>query len=329
MEYRTLGRTGLQVSVLGMGGVFISAGSATRREGILAIRRAAELGVTYFDTAPTYSDSEEVLGTALEDVPGPVIVSTKLGGRPEPFDPRDPVHLRRSVEESLRNLRREYLDLLLIHEPDRPGQYDWFTDPDHYTGPVCEVLADLQREGLVRHTGVGGTTAYELAHIVATGQFDVVLTAFNYSLLWREAGIEILPAAAAQGMGVIIGSALQQGALARRYDEEVANGARWLSSPRRAQFRALYALLNDLQMPVAEAALRWVLSNPAVSTVLMGARSVSEVELNAAAVEEGPLPEDVLRRLDEIAAMVPFRPFEEPLVLPFGRSQRMGPGRAR
>jgi len=164
---------------------------------------------------------------------------------------------------------------------------------------------------------------------VATGQFDVVLTAFNYSLLWREAGIEILPAAAAQGMGVIIGSALQQGALARRYDEEVANGARWLSSPRRAQFRALYALLNDLQMPVAEAALRWVLSNPAVSTVLMGARSVSEVELNAAAVEEGPLPEDVLRRLDEIAAMVPFRPFEEPLVLPFGRSQRMGPGRAR
>jgi len=221
------------------------------------------------------------------------------------------------------------LDLLLIHEPDRPGQYDWFTDPDHYTGPVCEVLADLQREGLVRHTGVGGTTAYELAHIVATGQFDVVLTAFNYSLLWREAGIEILPAAAAQGMGVIIGSALQQGALARRYDEEVANGARWLSSPRRAQFRALYALLNDLQMPVAEAALRWVLSNPAVSTVLMGARSVSEVELNAAAVEEGPLPEDVLRRLDEIAAMVPFRPFEEPLVLPFGRSQRMGPGRAR
>ena len=118
-------------------------------------------------------------------------------------------------------------------------------------------------------------------------------------------------------------------ALARRYDQEVATGARWLSSPRREQYRRFYALLDDLRCPAAELALRFVLSNPDVSTVLMGARSVSEVELNVAAAEAGPLEEDVLARLDEIAAMVPFRPFEEPFVLPFGRPGRSGPGPAR
>ncbi len=328
MEYRTLGRTGLQVSALGMGGLFISSHGGPRDEAILAVRRAAELGVTFYDTAPGYYDSEEVLGAALEGVGGSLVLSTKLGGRPEPFDPRDVALLRRSVEESLRNLRRDRLDLLLIHEPDRPGQYDWFTDHERYTGPVCDLLSALKREGLVRYTGLGGTTAYELPPIIATGQFDVVLTAFNYSLLWREAAREVLPAATAQGMGIIIGSPLQQGALARRYDAEIDHGARWLSRPRRAQYRALYALLSDLQLPAAEVAIRWVLSNPDVSTTLMGARSVSEVELNVAAAEAGPLPEDVLARLDEIAAMVPYRPFEEPFVLPFGRPERRGPGRA-
>ena len=157
----------------------------------------------------------------------------------------------------------------------------------------------------------------------------MVLTAFNYSLLWQEALLEVLPAAKRQGMGIVIGSPLQQGALARRYDEEVNNGARWLSSPRRAQYQALYAFLDEIGMPIHELALRFVISNPDISTTLMGARSVAEVEDNVAAVEAGPLPEDVLARIREIAAMVPFRPFEEPFGLPFGRPERNGPGMAR
>jgi aryl-alcohol dehydrogenase-like predicted oxidoreductase len=180
----------------------------------------------------------------------------------------------------------------------------------------------------MRFTGLGGTTAYELPRIIRTGRFDVVLTAFNYSLLWREAEIDVLPAAVAAGMGIVIGSPLQQGALARRYDAEVNDGAAWLSPPRRRQFQALYALLDDLDMPIAELAIRFVLSNPDISCVLMGARSPEEVEHNVAAAERGALPSDVLRRLDEIAKMAPFRPFEEPFGLPFGRDYR-GPGPAR
>jgi len=327
MRYRTLGKTGLEVSELGLGGLFVSSVGGPYAEARAAIHRALDLGVTYIDTAPGYRDSEEVLGKALEDVSKPYILSTKLGGRPQPFLPQDRDCLMRSVEESLRLLKREHIDILMIHEPDRPGQYDWWSDWETFDGPVMEVLDQLRTEGVIDYIGLGGTTAYELPHIIRTGKFDVVLTAFNYSLLWREAEIAVLPAAKEMGMGVIIGSPLQQGALARRYDEEVRHGARWLSPPRRAQYLALYAFLDELRMPLPELALRFVISNPDISTTLMGARSVQEVEQNVAAVEKGPLPEDVLRHLDEIAAMVPFRPFEEPFGLPFNRPYK-GPGHA-
>lgn len=188
-----------------------------------------------------------------------------------------------------------------------------------------EVLDELKQDGIINFTGLGGTTAYEIPHIIRTGKFDVVLTAFNYSLLWREAEIAVLPAAVEQGMGIIIGSPLQQGALARRHDEQVNCGARWLSPPRRAQFQSLYAFLDETGIPLPEMGLRFVLSNPHVSCTLMGARSVAEVEQNVAAVGKGALSLDVLKRLDEIAAMVPFRPYSEPFGLPFGWNYR-GPG---
>jgi aryl-alcohol dehydrogenase-like predicted oxidoreductase len=327
MRYRTLGKTGLQVSELGMGGLFVSSFGAAREEGCRAVRRALELGVNYVDTAPGYLDSEEVLGVALDGVEQPYVLSTKLGGRPQPFDAQDKDALRRSVETSLRLLGRDHIDILMIHEPDRPGQYDWFPDWEHFHGPVCELLDELKQEGVIRFTGLGGTTAYTLAHILATGAYDVVLTAFNYSLLWREATIAVLPEAKKQGMGVIVGSPLQQGALARCYVDEVKHGARWLSPPRRAQFKRLYALVADLDISLPELALRFVLSNPDVSTTLMGARSVVEVEQNVQSVEKGPLPQDVLDELQEIADMVPFRPFEEPFGLPFNRPYK-GPGHA-
>ena len=327
MRYRTLGKTGLQVSELGMGGLFVSKLGAVREEARRAVHRALELGVNYVDTAPGYLDSEEVLGYALEGVEQSYFLSTKLGGRPQPFDAQDKDALRFSVDESLRLLGRDTIDILMIHEPDRPEQYHWFPDWERFHGPVCELLAELKSEGIIRYAGLGGTTAYTLPHIIATGEYDVVLTAFNYSLLWQEARIAVLPAAKKQGMGVIIGSPLQQGALARFYTEEVENGARWLSPPRRAQYKALYALAHDLGMKLPELALRWVISNPDISTVLMGARSVTEVEQNVASVEAGPLPQDVLDRVQEVADMLPFRPFEEPFGLPFTRPYK-GPGQA-
>ena len=327
MEKRTLGRTGLEVSVLGMGGLYVSSvGARGRDEACRAVHRALELGVNYVDTAPSYRDSEEVLGIALEGLTQPYFLATKLGGRPQPFNPQDKDLLRQSVDESLRLLKRDYIDVLLVHEPDRPGQYDWWRDYDNFHGPVCDLLEELKAEKIIRFTGLGGTTAYELPLIMATGNYDVVLTAFNYSLLWREATIAIFPEAERQNMGLIIGSPLQQGALSRRYPE-IETGAPWLSPPRQQQFQRLYAFLDEIELSLPEAALRMMVATPQISTVLMGARSVEEVEQNVRAVEAGPLSADVLAQLQEIADMVPFRPYEEPFGLPFGRPYK-GPGQA-
>ncbi len=324
---RVLGKTGLEVTELAMGGLFIASLFNEFEDAKATIHRAVELGINYLDTAPTYGNSEEVVGKALAEIDAPLIISTKLGGRPEPFDPQNRDALLRSFDESLRLLGRDCIDILMIHEPDRPGEYQWWTDWETFTGPVNDVLDELKGDGRIRFTGLGGTTVYELPHIINTGRFDVVLSAFNYSLLWREAEHAVLPAAKAQNMGIIIGSPLQQGALARCYDQQVNAGARWLSPPRRQQFKALYALVDELEMPLAELAIRFVISNPDISCTLMGARSPQEVELNVASVARGPLPADVMARLDEIAAMVPFRPLEEPFGLPFTRDYT-GPGHA-
>lgn len=325
MKKRMLGNTGLQVSELSLGGLFVSNFGGQFEESHGAVQRALELGVNYVDTAPGYGNSEEVLGKILAELGTPVILSTKLGGRPQPFLPQDKDCLLQSVEESLRLLGRDKIDLLMVHEPDRPGQYDWWTDADRFWGPVVEVLEELREQGVIGATGLGGTTAYEMARVMRSGRFDVVLTAFNYSLLWREAELEVLPAARELGMGVVVGSPLQQGALARRFDDEVQHGAPWLSPPRRAQYVELYQLLDELDISVSELAVRFVLSNPDVSCVLMGARTAAEVESNVQAASKGPLAPDVLARLDAIAAKVPFRPFGEPANLPFGRHYA-GPG---
>ncbi|NLG50390.1 MAG: aldo/keto reductase, partial [Chloroflexi bacterium] len=99
MKKRILGKTGLEVSELGLGGLFVSRVGGEYEQARGAIHRALELGVNYVDTAPGYLNSEEVLGKALEDVTTPYILSTKLGGRPQPFEPQNKDALMRSVEE--------------------------------------------------------------------------------------------------------------------------------------------------------------------------------------------------------------------------------------
>jgi D-threo-aldose 1-dehydrogenase len=333
---RVLGRTGLEVSEISLGGLFLASWFNDQAGVTAVVKRAIERGINYIDTAPMYGNSEEQLGGALRDPgilrlskeAGPLVLSTKLGARPMPFDAKDKDALFASFDESMRLLGRDRVDMLMIHEPDRPGQFDWWEDLDAAVGPVMEVIDVLKKDGRIDYIGLGGTTAYAMARLINTGKFDVVLTAFNYSLLWREAEIEVLPAAKKHNLGVVAGSPLQQGALSRRYDDEINNGAPWLSSPRRKQYKALYALLDDLKMPVAECAMRFVYSNPDIHTILTGSRSPEEVDLNVDSIARGPLPEDVLKRLDEIAAMVPFRPFDEPFGLPFGNPAYKGPRQA-
>ena len=329
MRTRILGKTGIEVSEIAFGSLFTSSLGAGFDDSKRAVHKAIDLGINYFDTAPAYANSEEILGQILADVHVPLIISTKLGGRPKPFDPRNKQQLIASVEESLRLLHREVIDVLFVHEPDRPLQYDWWSDPARVFGPVVEAMDELKQRGLIRFTGLGGTTATEMAHLVRSSRFDVVLTAFNYSALFREATHEVIPEATARNMGIVLGSVLQQGGLGRRFDDVVRAKPAWLAVARQRQFQALYQLLDESGLSIVELGLRFGIGCKDASTMLIGPKTAQQVEESVRAIAKGPLPADVTARLDEIAAMVPYRPFEEPMILPFNKPyEYWGPGMA-
>lgn len=320
MDKIRLGNTDLMISKLSIGGLYITSDGTDFEEARRTIFRALELGVNYIDTAPGYSDSEYVLGKILKEVDRPYCLSTKIGGGPQPFDPRNKDQLLFSVNKSLELLNRDYFDILFIHEPDRPGQYDWFDDWENFSGTVIDIIEELKEKSLIRYSGIGGTTVYEMTRIVERGNFDVLLTAFNYSLLFREAGNTLIPAARKKGMGIIAGSPLQQAWFSRRYDSVLQDKPpAWISPQRREQLLSIYNLADRTGLSLPELALRFVISNPEIDTVLSGVRYPREIESNILSVEAGPLPENVLKELDEIYQSVPFRPCEEPFIGHFSK----------
>lgn len=325
METRRLGRTDLQISVLSIGGLYTSSLAGGVEETQRIMRRAIELGINAIDTAPAYADSELTVGQAIKDIDAPLILTTKLGGRPQPFDPQDINGLRHSVEESLRLLGRDQVDILMVHEPDRPQQYPWWTNYAPLEGPAIELMEELKAEGKILFSGLAGTTVTELTSLIESQMFDVVLTAFNYNALFRESAESLIPTALKHDMGLVIGSVYGQGFLTANAIEEVRRKPAWLSSSRRKQLLAYYDLLAQSGIQAYELCLRFVLSDPNISTIPIGCKTVDHLESSVAAAAKGPLPDDVLGRLNEIAAMVPCRPWEEPMILPFGKNY-FGPG---
>lgn len=330
MQKRRLGNTDLMVSPLTLGGLFTSDLGGGVDATVETLTQAFDLGINFIDTAPAYANSEETIGKALKrvtNIPDDLVISTKFGGRPQPFDPQDKNALIGSAEESLRLLGREVLEVLIIHEPDRPQQYPWWTDPQRVDGPVMEAMDQLKEQGKIRYTGLGGTTVNEMQHLVASDKFDVLLAAFNYSLLYREASYDLLPTAQSLGMGVMAGSVLQQGGLAKRYDEAMKTRPVWMSRLRHQQFLALYTLLDETGLSLPELGIRFAAAHPAITTVLLGTSNAKHLAAGVRDVEKGPLPADLVDRLNTIAAMLPYRPFEEPMVLPIGQPY-FGPGLA-
>lgn len=325
MQQRKLGRTDLDISVLSIGGLYTSSLAGGESETRRIMQRAMDLGINAIDTAPAYADSEQTVGQAIRGIDAPLIITTKIGGRPQPFDPQNINGLRESVDESLRLLGRDYIDILMVHEPDRPQQYPWWTSYDPLDGPALELMDELKAAGKIRFTGLAGTTVTEMSSLVSSNRFDVVLTAFNYNVLFRESKHTVIAAAKDNDMGIVLGSSLGQGFLTRRADSEVAAKPIWLATARRQQFVEYYNLLDESGMSAVELCLRFAISDPDISTIPVGCKTVEHLEASVAAVEKGSLPADILTRLDQIAAMVPTRPYEEPMILPFGKSY-VGPG---
>jgi len=318
VSQRVLGRTGLTVSAIGFGGWGIggngfgnSYGRTDDAESRRAVRRAYDLGCTFFDTADVYGHghSEALLGDALHDVRPHVILATKVGGNfynrdvhpllrdriaqaaGVPFGtlPADallpvthdanftPAYVRFAVQQSLTRLRTDYIDVLQLHNPPLALISQLST---------YEVLEDLKREGLIRFHGVSVHPPEEgIAAVEATLPDTVQIM---YNLARREAETRFFPAARAAGVGVIVREPLANGFLAGRYSGESVWEAGDIRArmPRSyvAQLAALGARVAELAaksgMTAAQLALKFALDQPAVSTVIVGMKTVAQVEEN-------------------------------------------------
>lgn len=300
MEYRTFGRTGIQVSAVGFGCWEIGGGygSIEETDFIKAVNHALDSGVTCFDTAEAYGfgASEKSLAKALGARRKQAVVVTKFGvGYKDAPNFRDSTRKRvtESIEKSLKNLNTDYVDVYLVHWPDRNTPFD----------ETMRALDDLVKQGKVRAVGLSNFKLEEIQACMRTRRVDVAQYCWN--MFDRRMQKEIFPYFREQGVGVMAYGSLAYGMLTGTLTEESAFEKNdWRS--RRGQmanlnlFQHLFGpeyFLNNLRAveelkamakrygkSLPQLALRWTLSNPVISTALVGCRNEREVDDNLGAI---------------------------------------------
>ncbi len=298
MQYVNLGSTGLKVSRLCLG--CMSYGTSKWRDWVLDepeskpfLRRAVELGINFFDTADMYSDgvSEEVLGRAIKELGlarDRVIVATKVFN-PMSADPNDQglsrKHIRHSIDNSLRRLGMDYVDLYQIHR----------FDPNTPIEETLEALTDVVRAGKALHIGASSMFAWQLARMLYTAdrlRLSRFVTMQNhYNLIYREEEREMNPLCRAEGIGLIPWSPLARGFLAgnRRGREQGFGETTRAKTDRYAHnlyFEAsdfavvdrLTELAQKRGVPNAQLALAWILHQPGVTAPIIGATKMNHLE---------------------------------------------------
>jgi aryl-alcohol dehydrogenase-like predicted oxidoreductase len=315
MEHRVLGRTGVRVSPLCLGAMMYGAwGGQGYDESLPQIRRALNAGINFIDTADVYSagESEEIVGRALQElgVRDRVILATKAHN-PMGDDVNQRGNSRRwitqAVDNSLRRLRTDWIDLYQIHRPD-PA-----TDIDETLG----VLTDLVRAGKIRYLGSSTFPAYQVVQAQWTaerrGRERFVCEQPPYSLLVRGVEADLLPVCQQYGMGVISWSPLAGGWLSGRYrlGQDNQNSRRVAMLPDRfdlarpdnqrklAAVDELARLADAAGLSLIDMALAFVLQHPAVSSVIIGPRTMEHLESQLDAPEVR-LDADLLDAIDKV-----------------------------
>ena len=313
MNKRTLGRSDLEVSALGLGcmGMSHAYGEPPERAAMVALLRAAvERGVTLFDTAEVYGPftNEELVGEALAPVRDRVVIATKFGfdidpetGRQRGVDSR-PEHIRQVVEASLKRLRTDRIDLLYQHR----------VDPKVPIEEVAGTVGELIGAGKVRHFGLSeaGVATIRRAHAIQ----PVTALQSEYSLWWRRPEAEILPVLEELGIGLVPYSPLGRGYLTGQMDDSTAFDSsdfraalpRFTPEARQAN-RGLVALLGKIAArkaaTPAQIALAWILAQKPWIVPIPGTTKLGRLEENIAATAVELSAED-LRELDEGAARI-------------------------
>ena len=316
MEYSTLGRTGLTVSRAGFGGGGIGQvwGATTEQEAIRSVHRALELGITFFDVAPSYGDgkAEEALGKALEGRSEDVVVATKVRLRAEEMDDIAG-DVRRSVETSLRRLRRDSVDVLHVHNrfTERRGEARDSITGDDVLGPVLDAYKEMQREGKTRYIGLSAMDHHvpTMHRLINSGEYDTILAYYNLLNTTAQepkpggADVfdngQIIPMARNQGMGIIGIRSHAAGALTPALDRPPAPGDALMAADLR-KAAMLDFLLDGPIETLSQAAMVFSLMNRDIDTTVPGVKNAAEAEEIARCANLPPIPDAHLAWLREL-----------------------------
>jgi aryl-alcohol dehydrogenase-like predicted oxidoreductase len=287
MHYRTLGTTGLQVSLLGYGAWALGTKGwpgVHEQTARTAVAACLEQGVNFFDTAPVYGfgRSEEILGEMLSGARQQVILATKCGlrwdERGRVFHDLSPGTVQEDLAASLSRLKTDYIDLYQIHWPDRRTPLQ----------KTMETLNLLQKQGVIRHIGVCNFTAELLSE--ARKYSAVASVQCLYNMLQQDAALDILPFCREHGLGVLCYSPLAQGILAGKFGDDFKPGRhdiRHLNPLYRdtRKFHDAVAFARSLPDPPAAAALRFLAGHTDVSSILVSMTRPEHVRENAKALD--------------------------------------------
>jgi aryl-alcohol dehydrogenase-like predicted oxidoreductase len=297
MNFRPFGTTGMMVSEIGLGAWQLanpSWGIDDKAEALRIVEQSLAAGCNFFDTAPGYGNgvSEDLLGQALILARKDVIICTKFGYSPEGVENFNTENIRPILEGSLRRLRTDYVDILLLHNPPRELM-------DGRTATQYEELEQLKQEGKIREYGVSLDWKIELETVIETTKSNAI--ELMYNVFYQEPR-DAFTMAQERGAGLIVKVPLDSGWLAGRYrGNSRFTDVRQRWSPevlaRRAALLEQFAALVPECISLAHAALQYTLAHPAISTVIPGAKTVAQALDNFAAADSR-LPADVVRAID-------------------------------
>lgn len=314
MKKRILGKSGLEVSAIGLGCMGMSHGygvPSDKKEMISLLRSAAEKGVTFFDTAEVYvygpDSNEELVGEALKPYRDRIVLATKCGikmadGR-QVVDGRPEV-IRKSIEGSLKRLQTDSVDLYYLHR----------VDPHVPIEEVAETMKDLMKQGKIRHWGLSeaGVQTIRRAHAVC----PVAAVESEYSMWWREPEKELLPTLEELGIGFVPFSPLGKGFLTGRFDKNTKLGEGDLR-PKYPRFSAeameanqvvvdfVKDLAGEKNATPAQIALAWILAQKPWIVPIPGTRKPERLEENLGGADVELTPGDLVR-INETLGKIPI-----------------------
>lgn len=328
MDHVRLGRTGLKVSSLCLGTMTFGLQS-DEPTSVAILDRAAEGGITFLDTADVYplggtaetvGRTEEIVGRWLQGRRSNFILATKCAGRtgPNPWEQGNSrKHILDAVDESLRRLQTDYIDLYQLHS----------FDPDTPIDESLEALDDLVRWGKVRYVGCSNFLSYRVARAIGRSEarslvrFESVQP--RYNLLFRQIERELLPLCEEEGIGVIPYNPIAGGMLSGKHHEgEPPEGTRFTLGTAGGMYQGRYwhegafetveqlrPIAADAGMSLVQLAVAWVLAHPAVTSPIIGASRAEQLDDSLAAAST-PMPADLKARLDELT--VQYRKGDDP-----------------